>query len=193
MDFYIKEMVYQLGELVFYENGNEKSQDIELLSEKLLENFKKINVEIDLNEEKMIDLQNENQKMYSEINSILYGIVTKIIPSLKSMLTNDESFVKNIKLHIDYFCTKIEYLELKMEMTIQDLIKETYDEENTNALNNIKMQLERKLYVAKNKYTHYQRSLETYNNLGEDFKNICDKYTLLLKQYDDKKWALDTL
>lgn len=146
-----------------------------------------------LESEKMLLAKDAIERLF--ITQNYYKILTESIDVLEQLL-----FKHKYGSHLNYYSTKIDYLSNKAHGLLQKLrilemklLCETYTKEAIDALKVIRNKLLEEEDKVKTELKNGQTTLDMYEKLGPNFFNLANEYTRLLKEIENKKWALKNL
>jgi len=123
------------------------------------------------------------------------SVLAEIEGKLKEILDNyyTGSKLNYTSVHVQYLRAKVDTVAMKCKTLETEIKRSTYPKENIKAINIVIENLSQRLKERKAELTAMNNKLAQYRNVGPEFSALVEDYAQILKQIEEKKWALKEL
>lgn len=153
-------------------------------------------------------LENEKQLLDQEIKQLhynrmlrdkqfrqLYEVLMQSLQTLEKLITDHrlQSQGKYDRVTAEWLAAKCEAMCLKVRVLQNQMIRDTYTPESTEALKRIRAYLKNAEEESSAELHRLTQTLLAYESVGMGFDGLVQQYTTLMAEIDNKKWALSEL
>ncbi|KAL9976210.1 hypothetical protein ACROYT_G013482 [Oculina patagonica] len=153
-------------------------------------------------------IENEKQLLDQEIKQLhhnrmlrdkqfrqLYEVLMQSLQTLEKLITDHrlQSQAKYDRVTAEWLAAKCDAMCLKVRVLQNQMIRDTYTPEGTEALKRIKAYLKDAEEESSAELHRLTQTLLAYESVGMGFVSLVQQYTTLMAEIDNKKWALSEL
>jgi len=155
--------------------------------------------------DKIADLVTSHQQNEAElrsINSTLSQAISKQRIVLAEMSEKLDILINKYyagtkleatSVQVQYTRAKCENIRLKLKNLEFEITNATYTKDAVKAIKVVKSEVSAKLERAQSELSALENTISQYREVGTEFSDIVIEYSNILKQIQDKKWALQEL
>jgi len=155
--------------------------------------------------EKVSDMQKAVEDNQNERNSIdislleaiskQKGVLVQLQEKLELLVDQHYtgSKLESTSLGIQYMRSKSETLRLKLKCLEMEIQLSTYTKDSVRAIKLVKDRLLEKIQKSESELAALTNTISQFRSVGPEFSDLLKEYSSILKQIQEKKWALKEL
>jgi len=145
---------------------------------------------------------NESTQEISNLNTTLdealrkqTNILGKIETGLDTLINKHYkgSKLESTSVRVQYMRAKCETLRLKIKCLEMEIINSTYNKESIKAIKLVRTRLLEKIQRKESELADLENRIAQYRGVSSEFSDVVKEYARILKQIEEKKWALREL
>lgn len=126
----------------------------------------------------------KQNSVLEEMSTHLDTLITKYFSGTK---------LENTSVLVQYMRSKCETIRLKLKCLELEILHTTYNKDAIKAIRSVRQSLLDKTRQQQSKLAALNNTIAQYSAVGPEFTQLVATYAQLLKQIQDKKWALQEL
>jgi len=103
------------------------------------------------------------------------------------------SKLESTSVQVQYMRAKCETLRLKIKCLEMEIINSTYNKESIKAIKLVRTRLLEKIQKRESDLTDLENRIAQYRGVSTEFSDVVKQFAKILKQIEEKKWALREL